>query len=270
MTWSRKSRQDGRASHRLSLAPDSEASSASPASRDRLATFGAVAWPLLTALAVVLAMLLSLPVLGGSWRWQGLLLLPLAGVAALSTAHTWQRATGRTWARFVGLGAAGVLLASFFVGLVTQVEANGKPYLSGTTAAVSLQLADDLSADRNALAAQQSLLQVPPEQARTLHPELDEAIRVALDIAERRNPALQTQLPLTELYLAFEMTSFAAALQAEALEAQKVNSVDPEPSLASTVSRANGELGVLLGAEPGSIEEVLVAVRAKAIAGESS
>jgi len=225
---------------------------------------GLVAWPVFASCSLLIAALFTLPLFGNPWRWQGLLILPLAILALLFAITSGRTGAGPSWARAVGWALAGLILASFTAGAITQIVVDGRPALSGTTLEVTYRQTSEIQDWAEVLRQQETLLELPPEQVRTLGPEFQKASDQALDIATKANPALEQSLPVPALYEAYQRVTRAGAVQSEGLDALRAYARTPEPSLLVTVTRAKAEMTVLLGEGPGSITEAVDLARKQA------
>lgn len=237
---------------------------AHPPKARRSGAAGVLAWPVVAAVSLVVAGLFTLPLFGNAWHWQGLLVLPLTLLALLYAFTAWRSGTGPTWARVSGWAIASLILASFAAGAVTQIVVDGQPALAGTTLEVTYRQTGDIQQWTEVLRAQESLLELPPEQVRTLGPEYEKASAQALDIATQANPALEQSLPVPALYEAYQRVTRAGAVQSEGLDALRAYAKTPEPTLLVTVTRAKADLVVLLGTGPGSIDEAVNLAREQA------
>lgn len=211
-----------------SVKPPKEAKEPSPGRR---LSFYGIAFTL-TALATVM---LGAPILGQETNWKYLGVGIAVSLMLFERVWHWTPLAS-TGVRTFAIGFMVLMSIFFTVGVLNQVEIDGKAYPVWSDTAKAYTLSEEIYADLLIIRENDRYLELPSEQARTYSNEIKIATTTSLEIANKWNPSVERELPNEEFLVVLRDINAAADAQAQALDLLSQDLLQPDVSRQSNIS----------------------------------
>lgn len=208
--------------------------------------------PFLIALALVFVIAGATPLVAGTWNIVGIAI----GTGVIGGLLLIPNGDRRYFV--AGSVVGGLLLFAGVIGAVQQNVVNGDAQLRGSRLDRAVRTERDIERSVEILVANQRLLGLLPEQSIGLMGNFTAAADQAVSIAERWNPATNTDIPTAGLEALMVEVNLAAARQAAAFSSHIANLENSEPGIAAQAARLKTETETMLN---GPVASAMAAAR---------